>query len=170
MKHDDSELVWRIAIGLCANPESGKHVGAGATWDNDLKASTCWHCAEIVEQLRKRGPVTFDKRCADALADEVDVLVRRRILDARSAAADALLDYRNPPSTPRTDRLVTLEERVLRMAEPWPLTDILTRLVDGVEHLLSEHACDVHGHELLRRAQKEARKVVQAIEGIGAKS
>ena len=46
---------------------------------------------------------------AQALADEVDVLVRRHIIDARSPAADALLDFRNPPMTPRSDRLTTLE-------------------------------------------------------------
>jgi chromosome segregation ATPase len=55
---------------------------------------------------------TFDKRCADALADEVAVLVQRRIIDARSPAADALLDYRNPPSSPRTDQLATLQAKV----------------------------------------------------------
>ncbi len=51
----------------------------------------------------------FDVRCADALADEVSVLVMRQVLDARSPAADALIDYRNPPSTPRADRLAELE-------------------------------------------------------------
>jgi hypothetical protein len=47
-----------------------------------------------------------DKSAADKLADEVAVLVRRGIIDSRSAAADALLDYREPPSSPRADRLV----------------------------------------------------------------
>ena len=54
-------------------------------------------------------PRTFDERCANALADEVDVLVHRKVIDSRSPAADALLDYRNPPSTPRSDRLAKLE-------------------------------------------------------------
>lgn len=62
------------------------------------------------ENERSRGILgTFDKRCADALADEVAVLVRRQVIDARSPAADALLDYRNPPSTERADRLATLQ-------------------------------------------------------------
>lgn len=51
----------------------------------------------------------LDKRCADALADEVAALVRRGVIDSRSPAADALLDYREPPSTPRADRLAALE-------------------------------------------------------------
>lgn len=49
------------------------------------------------------------KRAADALADEVAALVRRRVIDSRSPAADALLDYRDPPTTPRADRLAVLE-------------------------------------------------------------
>jgi hypothetical protein len=51
----------------------------------------------------------FKLRAAEALADEVAVLVRRGVIDARSPAADALLDFRNPPSSPRADRLAELE-------------------------------------------------------------
>lgn len=57
----------------------------------------------------------FDKRCADALADEVAVLVRRKVIDSRSPAADALLDYRSLPSSPRADRLAVLELAVRRL-------------------------------------------------------
>lgn len=46
---------------------------------------------------------------ADRLADEVANLVMMRRLDARSAAADALLDYRNPPQSERSDRITDLE-------------------------------------------------------------
>jgi hypothetical protein len=60
--------------------------------------------------MAAQDQVPFDKRCADALADEVDVLVRRKAIDSRSPAADALLSYRDP-STPRSDRLVELEKR-----------------------------------------------------------
>ncbi len=53
----------------------------------------------------------LDARVGDAarLADEVSVLVRRGVLDSRSPTADALLDFREPPSTPRADRLALLE-------------------------------------------------------------
>lgn len=54
----------------------------------------------------------FKLRAADALADEVAVLVRRGALDARSSVADALLDYRDPPSSPRADRLASLEREL----------------------------------------------------------
>ena len=53
--------------------------------------------------------VTFDMRAADALADAVDVLVQRKEIDSRSPAADALLDYRHPPSTARSNRMAVLE-------------------------------------------------------------
>jgi len=55
---------------------------------------------------------TFRRFAADHLADEVDVLVRTRVIDARSPAADALLDYREPPATPRSDRISDLERQV----------------------------------------------------------
>lgn len=37
----------------------------------------------------------FDKRAADVLANEVAKLIERRVIDTRSPAADALLDYRD---------------------------------------------------------------------------
>lgn len=61
---------------------------------------------ELVAQI-PREP--FDVRCADALADEVAVLIDKKLLDSRSPAAGALLDYRNPLRSPRSDRLRTLE-------------------------------------------------------------
>lgn len=45
---------------------------------------------------------------ATPMADEVAVLVRRKVIDSRSPAADALLDFREPPSTPRADRLTAM--------------------------------------------------------------
>lgn len=51
-------------------------------------------------------------RDAGRLADEVDVLIRTRVIDSRSPAADALLDFREPPSTPRSDRLAKLDKIV----------------------------------------------------------
>lgn len=57
-----------------------------------------------------RCVMTFvDQRAADRLADEVAVLVRRKIIDARSPAGDALLDYREPPPSERSDRMADLE-------------------------------------------------------------
>jgi len=66
-------------------------------------------------ELRRRPPRSFDRLGADRLADEVAVLVHRKWLDARSPAADALLDYRDPPSTPRADRMAKLEGQVLQL-------------------------------------------------------
>lgn len=60
------------------------------------------------------GMWPLDKRCADALADEVDLLVRKKVIDSRSPAADALLDYRNPPTSPRSDRLLDVEWALAR--------------------------------------------------------
>lgn len=62
---------------------------------------------ECIALVKDYGP--FAKRASDSLADEVAALVRRRVIDSRSPAADALLDYRDPPSSPRADRLAELE-------------------------------------------------------------
>ena len=59
----------------------------------------------------------FDKLTAEVLADEVAVLVRRGVLDSRSPVADALLDYRNPPPTERSDRMAVLEAEVERLTQ-----------------------------------------------------
>ncbi len=63
--------------------------------------------------------VSMKMIAADRMADEVAALVRAGRLDARSAAADRLLDFRNPPQTTesrkRGDRIrqamVELESR-----------------------------------------------------------
>ena len=68
---------------------------------------------------------SFDRLGADRLADEVEALVRRGILDARSPAGDALLDYREPPISGRGDRLARADARIealeAELAE-WKLT------------------------------------------------
>jgi hypothetical protein len=54
---------------------------------------------------------------ANRLADEVAVLVTRSVIDARSPAADALLDYRDPPRTPRSDRIAQLKRELAAARE-----------------------------------------------------
>ncbi len=95
--------------------------------------------------------VASKKTAAEALADEVDALVRRRVIDSRSPAADALLDYRNPPMSPRSDRLVAMDEAVAKEREA------CAKIVDGckvynspegfekneVEQVLCELAADI---------------------------
>lgn len=54
---------------------------------------------------------------ADRLADEVAALVTRGVIDSRSPVADALLDYREPPRTERSDRLAKLEKEPARIRQ-----------------------------------------------------
>lgn len=60
---------------------------------------------------------TMRSRAADELADEVAALVRRKVIDSRSPAADALLSFRDPPSTPRAERLADVDRYNASMAE-----------------------------------------------------
>lgn len=59
------------------------------------------------------GKVTMQLRAAEALAREVEVLVHRHVIDARSPAADVLLDYRDSkPCTEAGQRIANLEQQV----------------------------------------------------------
>lgn len=80
-------------------------------WSSEDSSYVAEYLPILVRELRlfRAGDAhPFDRRCADALADEVDVLIKRRMIDSRSPAADALLDYRDPPRTPRSEELETL--------------------------------------------------------------
>ena len=62
--------------------------------------------------MSAQGQAPFDKRCADAMADAIDLMVRTKQIDARSPAADALLSYREgEPMTERSDQLVELTQQ-----------------------------------------------------------
>lgn len=85
----------------------------------------------------------FDRIGADRLADEVDLLVRRKMLNERSPAADALLDYRSPPMSPRSDRLLVMEDgmrdirrRLERMAPG--SNDTIRYAIADISRLLGE--------------------------------
>lgn len=62
-----------------------------------------------IYRLTAQTPV-WDKRGAERLADEVAALIWRRMINSDSPAADALLDYREPPSSSRSDRLALFDE------------------------------------------------------------
>lgn len=64
----------------------------------------------VAERDAKHAEVIRLRQDAGRLADEVQVLIQRRVLDARSPAGDALLDFREPPRSERGDRLVELED------------------------------------------------------------
>lgn len=62
----------------------------------------------------------FDKLAADKLADEVAALVVLGDLGTRSRAGDALLDYRNPPRTERSDAIAAEIRRAREVYAPAP--------------------------------------------------
>jgi hypothetical protein len=90
---------------------------------------------ETAERERDEARVTADK--ATAYQAAASHLVRET-QDERDAA---------------NARVRALE----RMDTAWPLRDLLTALVGGVQHLLSDHDCDRHGYEVLGGALAAAR-------------
>ena len=49
----------------------------------------------------------------------------------------------------------------LGLDNPWPLTEVLTRLADAADHLLRDHDCDTHGWEGIGIARDRAREIVR---------
>lgn len=54
-------------------------------------------------------------------------------------------------------------EAFLAMNHPWSTIEVLKKLVLAAEHLLSAHACDVHGHEEIRAAARLGRERLVAL-------
>lgn len=48
---------------------------------------------------------------------------------------------------------------VFGMDTPWPLPDVLGKLIHATEHLLGAHGCDAHGHEEYRAAADAGRRL-----------
>jgi hypothetical protein len=46
---------------------------------------------------------------------------------------------------------------------PWSLPDVLSKLADAADHLLTDHACDSHGYEGVVQARDAARNIVSEI-------
>lgn len=80
-------------------------------------------------------------QAADALADEVAALVMRRALDARSAVADALLNYRENPRSDRSDRIAALETD-LAAARDAVFKEGLVRIEAEKQLAVERAACD----------------------------
>lgn len=97
----------------------------------------CPDCRRLAQELEvARWEAQRLRRDGGRLADEVAALVRRRAVDSRSPVADALLDYRDPPSTPRADRLAAAERRAeFAEAEAAAIRDGQAQLQEQVARL-----------------------------------
>jgi hypothetical protein len=79
--------------------------------------------------------------------------------ETRQAVANANYIAALPPEvTLHLFELIAL----LRLDQPWPLRDVIAKLVGATEHLLSDHGCDEHGHEETRRALIEGLAWIKA--------
>lgn len=43
---------------------------------------------------------------------------------------------------------------------PWPLVDVMQKLIEATDHLLIDHSCDTHGHELFSQARDIAQTIL----------
>lgn len=99
----------------CPTRQHRVAVSSAKAW----KATNCRALAEQlaaavkeIDRLNAQPVRLFDHLAAERMADEIAVLVQRKVISSRCPAADALLDYRNPPQSERSDRLVDLERQI----------------------------------------------------------
>lgn len=88
---------------------------------------------------------------------------------ARALIASILAD---PAATPAAGNVIVKQERLLinamQMDSPYPITSVLQRLTDAVEHLFQEHNCDMDGWENWWQAFSQGRKIMEDLRAIGA--
>lgn len=89
-------------------------------------------------------------RAADRLADEAAALVTLRQLGSRSPLADALLDYRDPPQTERSDRIASLEAELNRQHSE--NNDLASKIL-AVSRIASNDIADLESANALLRTQ-----------------
>lgn len=61
------------------------------------------------------------------------------------------------------DAVARARREALRLDQPWPMVDILSKLVAAVHHLLSVHHCDHHGWEQDKAAVDAAFDAIAAL-------
>lgn len=103
---------------------------------------------------------------SDLLTDAVRGFIRNRRRFIESAPKVAVMDH-------ETAILDALEHCIAAsrvetsarpdMYTPWPLHDVLAKLVEATDHLLGHHQCDTHGHEEYRAATIAGREILKAV-------
>lgn len=144
--------------------EWAEPTGAGCEWKDSLPpGSTCIEstgtvfalgvavCATPGENSRDVDGIAYLRNNAARVASELRRL--REETDRQRARADA------------AEALVVRLSRLLALATPWPVQDVLAKLADAADHLLNYHDCDRHGYEGVVAARDAARTIVAALLG-----
>jgi hypothetical protein len=48
------------------------------------------------------------------------------------------------------------------MDTPWPINEILQKLIEATDHLLNDHNCDHHGYEQYQQAANAGRQILSS--------
>jgi hypothetical protein len=79
-------------------------------------------------------------------------------------AERAVVENREPRVTMQTTGSpVETSAPRLGMDTPWPLHDVVAKLIEATQHLLDHHQCDVHGHEEFRTAANRGHEYLAAL-------
>lgn len=134
------------AVRDCPNPSR----------ELDLAFAVLVRGAELKKLTIELARITVRLLTAEDLADEVDALIARRVISERSPAADALLDYRDPPRTERSDRLGKLDTQLVdhdkRMDALAAQVAVLAEIDSYLEEAGDSEMVFSHVAQLLRQA------------------
>ncbi len=121
------------------------------------KAEAC--CAEMREALEHIGTCLF---CHHHVPKLLDLVVKAKSTDCGSTfLSEREADRKRIGELEgENERLQKERREILREDTPWPLRCVIGQLVCASEHLLSDHDCDLHGHELVRHAITIATEIL----------
>jgi hypothetical protein len=107
--------------------------------------------AKAVSAVGKDLRFNIEKRTAAEAAWKDD--------EAKGMEREASLDAALSTSHAEVERLREALRSVLAFDQPWNLPDVLDRLANAADHLLTDHGCDTHGWEMARGCANRARKL-----------
>jgi len=106
------------------------------------------------------------------MASKGEPITEQGLAEIRARDQGLTDDWLSQPTEDRrkllaeVDRLKAERDALLALDTPWPLHEVLSRLVLAADHLADDHACDAHGYEGLYEAVAAARRFLVKLPGV----
>lgn len=132
------------------SPDALREELVRVTEERDALRSVTRRRSEEVERLRRELGMRRERFTPDEAAERM-LMVKDIVEEQHRALQDENRELRS--------ELVA----ICRSDTPWPLHEVLARLVHAAEHLLRDHGCDTHGHEGIRDAAVAGRSILAGL-------
>ncbi len=168
---------WARVIPLRPNPYSHQNYYVEEEVNAARAAVERQHAAALAEKDAQIAELN------NSLANEVRTVLAagNATLRAQVETLTAELDEARAANTANLREMVGMEGRhraslaavegerdrlrgALRLDQPWPVQQLLTKLAGAADHLLHGHDCDRHGWDEIGSAAQKAREVVVALD------